>query len=171
MAKSDEQHEKKEHEAKHNRMLGRAFNTPANAMQSVATGRACISSLTPGKVWTKRGPHGEFELKGSLMLNDAAVIVLHFNPEDGGLLPKGLHAMSEGKPDAVSMVTALLAKIPGEISVLEGAEFREPESTWAVPVAHKGRIVGHLHVSSDGAAVLPDRKAAEELKKTGDYDR
>jgi hypothetical protein len=145
---------------------GRIFNTPENAASAVTTGRSCIKSLAPGKVWTMRAPHGELEIKGSLVLNDSPVIVLHFNPEDGSLLPKGLHGLSEGKPEIISQVQARLSHLLQQIAVLEGAEFREPESCWAIPVAHQGRIVGHLKVSSDGSTILPDRKAAEELSRS-----
>jgi hypothetical protein len=50
-----------------------------------------------------------------------------------------------------------------QLTVLDGAEFREPESCWAVPIAHQGRIVAHVKISSDGTRILPDKKAAEEL--------
>jgi hypothetical protein len=95
------------------------------------------------------------------MLDDSAVIVLHFSPEDGSILPKGLRALSEGKPDSISLVEGRLKDIPQQITVLDGAEFREPESCWAVPVAHQGRIVGHMKVSSDGKYILPDKKAMD----------
>src|SRR5271156_4133571 len=69
----------------------RRLNTPENATRAVATSRACINCLVPGRVWRHRAPHREVEIKASLMLDDSAVIVLHFSPEDGSILPKGLH--------------------------------------------------------------------------------
>jgi len=99
------------------------------------------------------------------MFEDKAVSLLHFSPEDGSLLPKGLHALSAGKSDVLAIVEAKLRQIPKEISVLDGAEFREPESCWAVPIAHQGRIVGHLKVSADSNTILPDRKATDELEE------
>ena len=98
------------------------------------------------------------------MLDESAVVVLHFSPEDGSILPKGLDGLSEGKPDIISLVEARLKDIPQQISGLDGAEFREPESCWAVPVAHQGRIVGHLKVSSDGTRILEDKKATDEQR-------
>jgi hypothetical protein len=149
----------------HDHAKNRAYNTPENAMRAVATCRACLKNLIAGKAWSDRAPHGEYEIKGVLMLEDKAVSLLHFSPEDGSLLPKGLHAMSGGKSDVLGVVQARLKKIPQEISVLEGAEFREPESCWAVPIAHQGRIVGHLKVSADSNSILADRKATDELEE------
>lgn len=150
----------------HGTVSRRAFNTPENALKAVATSRACINSLAAGRVWKHRGPHGEIEIKGALTLDNAAVVVLHFSPEDGSLLPKGLHGISEGRPEVIALIEKRLNELPQRITVLDGAEFREPESCWAVPVAHEGRIVAHLKVSSDGTTIVPDKKAAQELNST-----
>src|SRR5271170_2697767 len=158
-----EPHEKGHPKPPHDHVKNRAYNTPENAMRAVATCRACLRALLPGKAWSNRAPHGEHEIKGVLMYEGKAVSLLHFSPEDGSLLPKGLHALSLGKSDALPIVEARLKQIPQEISVLDGAEFREPESCWAVPIAHQGRIVGHLKVSADSNRILPDRKATDEL--------
>ncbi len=144
----------------------RAFNTPENAQKAVFTGRACLSSLNTGSVWRHRTPHGEPEIKASLTLDGEAVVELHFSPEDGSLLPKGLHGIGEGRPGIELLVKEKLVEIPQNITVLDGAEFREPEGCWAVPLAHQGRIIAHLRVSADGGKVLPDKKAADELKHT-----
>jgi hypothetical protein len=119
--------------------------------------------LVGGRVWRHRTPRGANEIKGSLTLDDSPVVVLHFSPEDGSVLPKGLHGLTEGRPEIIALIETRLQEIPQQLTVLDGAEFREPESCWAVPVAHQGRIVGHLKVSSDGTNILPDKKAAEEL--------
>jgi len=148
----------------HDRELRRALNTPENASKAVATSSASVNRLVSGRVWRHRAPHGELEIKGSLMLDDSAVVILHFSPEDGSILPKGLHGLSEGKPNIIALVETRLKHISRELKVLDGAEFREPESCWAVPLAHQGRIVGHLKVSSDGNRILPDNKAMEEQR-------
>jgi DNA-binding IclR family transcriptional regulator len=90
------------------------------------------------------------------------VLVLRFHPEDGSLLPKGLHPFGEGTPEAISLAEKQLRDILAEIVVLDGAEFREPESCWALPISHKGRIIGHIKVSSEGEKILPDAKASAE---------
>ncbi len=164
--------DQRHHEANNgpdDRSTGRAFNTPENATKAVATGRACISALVPGRVWNHRAPRGEFELKGSLMLDNKPVAILHFNPEDGSVLPRGLHALSAGNDDALLRVADRLKTIPQELTALDGAEFREPEFCWAIPLAHQGRIVGHIKVSADGEKVVADKKAVDELIKLGEH--
>ncbi len=160
-------HEEK-HKHQQDHAAGRAFNTPENATKAVATSRACVNTLRPGRVWKHRGPRGEFEIKACLMLADKPVAVLHFSPEDGSLLPKGLHALSAGKEDVVPKVVERLKTISEELSVLDGAEFREPEFCWAIPLAHQGRIVGHIKVSADGAEVVVDRKTVDEIARLGE---
>ncbi|HEY9680251.1 MAG TPA: hypothetical protein V6C86_01525 [Oculatellaceae cyanobacterium] len=155
-------HDKQPHEKDE---ANRAFNTAENALKAIETSRACIGSLLPGPVWSHIAPRGEFEIKGCLTQNGQPVAVLQFNPVDGSVLPKGLHALGSGREDAIPKVKMRLESIAPELKVLEGAEFREPEFCWAVPFAHQGRVVGHIKVSADGSTVVPDRKAVEELSK------
>ena len=155
----------KPHQHDHERESRRALNTPENAMKAVATCESSVAALAPGKIWRHRAPRGEFEIKACLLLNDQPVVVLHFSPEDGSLLPKGLHALTEGREEVVALVASRLKEVPRNLTVLAGAEFREPESCWAIPIAHERRIVGHLKVSADGSKILPDRKAAEDVDR------
>lgn len=141
----------------------RACNTPENAIAAVTTGRTSLIRVQAGPVWTKCAPRGDYEIKGCLLLAGEPVVVLHFSPEDGSLLPKGLHALSAGRPEVSQLVEKQLSMIVSEVTVLDGAEFREPEFCWVVPVAHKGRIVGHLRVTADGTAVIADMRAKDEL--------
>jgi hypothetical protein len=157
----------KGHKPPHDPAIARAYNTAEHAMRAVETSRSCIGTLKPGKVWTHRGKHNEFEIKGCLELNNQPVAMFRFNPADGSLMPKGLHALSAGTKETLIVVQNRLTHIPQEITVLEGAEFREPEFCWAVPLAVQGRIVGHLKVSADGTSVLPDKKAMEEIAALG----
>lgn len=89
--------------------------------------------------------------------------MLRFSPADGRLLPKGLHGLNESTAETMAIVEAKLKSLATELVVLDGAEFREPECCWALPIAHQGRIVAHIKVSADGTTILPDRKAAEEI--------
>jgi hypothetical protein len=141
----------------------RVLNTPENAGKAIAAARANISHLVGGRAWRHRTPHGANEVKGALTLDNAPVVVLHFSPEDGSVLPKGLHGLTEGRADIIELVETRLKDAAQQLTVLDGAEFREPESCWAVPIAHQGRIVAHVKISSDGTRILPDKKAAEEL--------
>lgn len=153
------------HEGPDERKRNRAFNTPEHAAKAVETGKASIASLTPGRVWTHRAPRGEFEIKGCLMYEKKPVAVLNFNPADGSLLPKGLHGLSDAQPGVIEKVSESLPSLKAELSILEGAEFREPEFCWAIPLAHQGRIVGHLKVSADGTQLVADKKTVDDLAK------
>lgn len=162
MAPHGKHPDERENPTEEDQAAQRALNNPVNAVKAVAAARACIRFLTAGQVWTKTTPHGEVEIKGSLMLEEEAVLALHFSPEDGSILPKGLHGLSQGKPEVTGVVEALLPEITKEIEAMDGAEYREPESCWAVPVVYRNKIVGHLKVTADGSSVMPDKKAAQE---------
>lgn len=140
-----------------------ALNTVDNAELALSTARATLSKLVPGRAWVGTLPKGEFEIKGALLLENKPVVILKFSPEDGSLLPRGLHALGAGRADLLPVVESRLSGICAELDVLEGAEFRAPESCWALPLVHRGRIVSHIKVSGDGTAVLADKKALEEL--------
>lgn len=143
---------------------GKAFNTVENASRAVDTARDALSSLTPGRVWKHQAPHG-VEIKGSLMQGDMHVAVIHFNGEDASVLPRGLHGLSEGKPEIFNKIEERLALLPVQMKALEGAEFREPEECWAIPIALAGRIICHLRVSADGRKLKPDLKIEREFNK------
>jgi hypothetical protein len=159
-------HEHDEHEKhKHDSALAHGVNTSENASKAVAFARSALGSLSAGKVWMHRAHRGEFEIKGALKREKDVALVLHFSPENGSILPKGLHGLSEGNPEMLSTVANKLESLPKELTALEGAEFREPESCWAVPISYQGRIVGHIKISSDGSTLVPDRKASEEIMR------
>lgn len=148
----------------HDRESRRALNTADNALKAVEVARASLSKLLPGNVWRHRAPHGT-DIKGSLKINDDHVLVFQFSSEDGSVLPKGLHGFGEGTSVVFDQIENLLPGLGAKLTVLDGAEFREPESCWAVPVAFGGRIVSHLKVAADGSAVLADKKALQEIQR------
>jgi len=141
----------------------KAFNTMENASKAIDTARNALIKLTPGQVWKHEAPHGT-ELKGSLMQGELHVLMIHFNGEDASVLPKGLHGLSEGNPEIKKQIESKLIELPSHLKVLEGAEFREPEECWAIPIALDGRIVSHLKVSANGREVVADKKIAKELQ-------
>ncbi len=151
------------HKKGHHNVAHQEFNTPENAIKSVDTCRNSLHSLAPGAVWSHLTHHGDFDLKGSFKIAGEIVLVLHFSPQDGSILPKGLHGLGRGEPGIVPLVEKKLEQIKAEFFVLDGAEFREPESCWAIPIAYQGRIIGHMKVSADGKKILRDKKATEEL--------
>jgi hypothetical protein len=153
----------KHKKAHHHSNAHQEFNTPENAIKSVETCRSLLDALVPSKVWSHLTHHDEFDLKGSFALNEEIVLVLHFSPEDGSVLPKGLHGLGHAKPGVVENIQNKLEKIKSEIFALDGAEFREPESCWAIPIAYQSRIIGHMKVSANGERILADKKATEEI--------
>lgn len=157
----------KKHPPKPNSSAERAFNTAENAIRAAGTARAALPAIAPGKVWNHKAPRGEHEIKGALNLNQEPVIMLRFSPADGSLLPKGLHGLNKSTPETVALVEQRLREIALELVVLDGAEFREPELCWSLPIAHQGRIVADIKVSADGKTIVPNRKAAEELELLG----
>lgn len=155
----------KKHPPKPDSSAERALNTVENAIRAASTARAALATIAPGKVWNHTAPRGEHEIKGALNLDQEPVIMLRFSPADGSLLPKGLHGLNKSSPETFALVEQKLKGIARELIVLDGAEFREPEFCWALPIAHQGRIVADIKVSADGNSVLPNRKAAEELQR------
>lgn len=141
-----------------------AFNTMKNAAKAIDTACDALPELKPGQIWKHEAPHG-IEIKGSLKKGNIHVAVIHFNGEDASVLPRGLHGLSEGRPEIFKLIEDKLKKLPQQMKVLEGAEFREPEECWAIPIALEGRIVSHLKVSADGGILLEDKKIAKELKE------
>lgn len=97
--------------------------------------------------------------------------MLRFSPADGSLLPKGLHGLNKSTPETVALVEQRLREIALELVVLDGAEFREPEFCWSLPIAHQGRIVADIKVSADGKTIVPNRKAAEELELLAAFNK
>lgn len=151
----------------------RALNTQENAGKAIATAQAHVSRLTPGRVWNHRAPRGELEIKGALLLDGMPVAAVRFSPDNGTILPKGLHPvqlMTENNPTVLGEVENHLAEIASHLNVLEGAEFREPESCWAVPLAYAGRIVADLRISGDSTMVVPDRKVQDELARSNNLE-
>ncbi len=102
-----------------------------------------------------------------LLHERTAVAVLHFNPADGSLLPPGLHPIAGITAVPVESIRNNLPTIIRDLEVLNGAEYREPESVWVVPLAYKGMIVAHLKIYVDGIHVVPDYPASREMQLYG----
>lgn len=143
----------------------RALNTEENAERAFRTAGDALPLLTAGRVWTHTSPHGEPEIKGALLYEGRPAVILHFSTEDGNILPRGLHSYSQASPELIAQVKDRLPDYPGKLTVLEGAEFREPEFCWALPVTYKGRIVAHIKISAQGDGIVPDKKAEEEMSR------
>jgi len=137
------------------------------ALLAVETARKAKSYLTAGKIWTKIGPRGETEVKAAILYEGTAVGVLHFNPINGSLLPLGVHPIVSGTVAQIENIRSNLPAIVRALEVLNGAEYREPESVWVVPLAYRGMIVAHLKVYVDGIHIVPDYPANQEMQLYG----
>ena len=148
-------------------LSGIQLNLPGNAVTAVATARKVKAYLTPGNVWIMTAPRGEVEVKAAIIYDGMAVAVLHFNPQDGALLPLGIHPRAFGVNPPLETIKRTLPSIVGDLEVLNGAEYREPENAWIIPLAYKGMIVAHLKIYADGIHVVPDYPANQEMRAYG----
>ncbi|WP_297497201.1 hypothetical protein [Thermococcus sp.] len=93
-----------------------------------------------------------------------AIDAVHYDPAIGGPAPKGAPPVEKASPEeALESISRALS----EAHVLEGAEFREPEDSWVVPVSWRGLIVLHVRVSADGKKLIPDYHLTEEVRRHG----
>ncbi len=148
-------------------LLGNQQNLPGNAVTAVATARKAKAYLTPGNVWIMTAPRGEVEVKAAIIYDGTAVAVLRFNPQDGALLPLGIHPRVFGVTPPLETIKRTLPSIVGGLEVLNGAEYREPENAWIVPLAYKSMIVAHLKIYADGIHIVPDYPANQEMRAYG----
>ncbi|OMH40005.1 hypothetical protein [Desulfurobacterium indicum] len=138
-----------------------------NAKLAVNSAQKIKPYLTPGKIWIVRAPRGEVEVKGAILYDGAVVGVINFDPATGTELPKGYHSISFQTIVPMSNVKQLLTDIVKNLEILDGAEFREPESCWVIPVAYKGKIITEFKVYYDGVHIVPDYRAQQEMNAFG----
>jgi len=137
----------------------------SNLPAAVTTVQKLTGQLTPGKVWIRRAPAGEVELKAGILYQGTVVAVLHFSPQDGSLLPLGIHPRIYQIPASsiIQIIKNQLPHIIRELRILSAAEFREPEASWIFPVALGNTIVSHIKVYYDGIHIVPDYPANQEM--------
>ncbi len=99
-----------------------------------------------------------------VMYMDFAIDCIHYDPRTRNPAPKGAppHGAMEYE-DARDRIDEVI----GDSEVLDGAEFREPEDCWVVPVAWEGFIIFHVRVSADGSELIPDYHLTEEVRRHG----
>ena len=134
------------------------------AEKAIATAKSLKSYLRAGRVWISHAPRGEIEVKGAVLYQNAVVMVIHFDPATGEVLPRGYHPFLSTTQIPLEKIQKKLEEIIPYLEVLNGAEYREPELCWAIPVSYKGKIVGHIKIYYDGIRVVPDFKAQEEMQ-------
>ncbi len=131
---------------------------------AIETASSAKALLTVGPAWLTRAPGGELVFKVALLYRDVAVAALEFDPQSGQILPKGYHPRTFEAHLSPEKVRALAAQILPRLVVLNGAEFRAPESCWVVPLAFKGLLVAKLKIYYDGIHVLPDYPLESERR-------
>ncbi len=139
----------------------------ATVAHAIQTARQVKKYLTAGSVWAERAPAGEVVLKAALVYDNVAVGALEFNPTDGSVLPCGFHPRVFSGTPALQAVKEKLPALLAHMTVLEGAEFREPENCWVVPLAIQGAIVSHIKIYADGTYVVPDYPITQEMQALG----
>ena len=137
------------------------------AFQAVEAAKAARTLFTPGPVWIMKAPAGEVVVKAAILYQGVAVGALEFSPVDGVLLPKGYKLRVYNVSVSVEQVKRELPGIIAKLQVLTGAEYREPEACWVVPLAVEGKIVAHLKVYYDGVRVIPDYPVDQEMRAYG----
>ena len=138
-----------------------------NLPTAVTTVQKIGSRLTPGKVWTMRGPAGEVEVKTGILYQGSVVAVLHFNPLDGSVFPLGIHTRTYQNTNQLQAIKTRLTTVINGLKILPVAEFLEPEASWCFPVALGNTIVAHLKVYYDGIHIVPDYPANQEMTYYG----
>jgi len=79
--------------------------------------------------------------------------------------PKGRPIRAFKESISREEVANVMDSIIRELKVLEGAEYREPERAWIVPLAWGPYIVAHVRVSSEGNEIIPDYGLTEEVRR------
>ena len=139
-----------------------------NASLAVATAQKAKAYLSAGTVWSMTGPRGEVEVKAAIVYDGTAVAVLHFNPSSGSILPLGIDVVETGvSPQLIENIKRKLPTIVSSLKILNGAEFRAPESAWCIPLAYKNMIVAHLKIYTDGTHIIPNYPANQEMQAYG----
>ena len=115
-------------------------------------------------MWSTFSPRGEVEVKGAVLYENRVISVIEFDPKNGQVLPKGYHPFGYKIGISLEKIQTEMPNIIKELDLLNGAEYREPEYCWIIPLSYKGMIVAHVKVYYDGIHVVPDYKAEAEMK-------
>ncbi len=134
------------------------------AAMALRSAEAARPFFSPGKVWMRKAPGGEIEIKGGIVYMGRVVAVVGFDPATGDVLAVGMHPRAFSSSVSLEAVSQKLKGVVSGLSVLNGAEYRDPESAWAVPLAYEGKIVAYIKVSADGKRIVPDYPAEEEMR-------
>ncbi len=143
---------------------GEDFPLVDRAARAINTAKAALPYLTLGMPLISRGPEGSLHVDLPLMYNGFAVDRVHFDPLHMSLSPKGRPVRIYGSVDVSAIIKRVEDLLSG-MEVLEGAEYREPENAWAVPVVWRKLIVAHIKVRDGSWSIVPDYALTEELRR------
>ncbi len=132
-----------------------AIKTVENVLPHIIVGPPIIRS----------GPAGEVHVDVPLMYQNFALDRVHYDPYLKAPSPKGRPVRAWGVSVNADEVRNVMEQILKELRVIDAAEYREPESAWAIPIAWKLIIVAHIKVSSDGKEIVPDYGLTEEVRR------
>jgi len=147
--------------------LGEEIPSIEEAVKAVAAAQRAVHLLKPGSIWEHRGPAGDMVFKAALMYRGRCISVIEFSPETGRLLPKGFCPIRYRITVPKYKVKRELLSVVGILRALNGAEYREREAAWEIPIACRGAIVAHLKISRDGTRVMPDYPEEQEMRVCG----
>ena len=138
-----------------------------NVLLAIKTAREARKFFTSWKLWKHVGPAGEVVIKAAVIYRGVAVACMDFDPLTGDVLPKGYHPINYEARLSLDDIRKELPAIIANLKVLDGAEFRDKERCWIVPLAYEGKIVAHVKVYHDGVHIVPDYPVDQEMRAYG----
>ncbi len=132
------------------------------ANRAIETALQVLKRSKAGTVWSSATPDGRTLIKAALLYENRIVCEIHLDTSGKRVLPAGFNGSATGAATDLKTARITLSRILKNLRILEGAEYREPERAWAVPVSYSGMIVGFIKVSRDGVYVIPDYPAELE---------
>ncbi len=133
--------------------------------EAIEVVRDVLKFVVVGPPIIHMAPRGEVHIDVPLMYQGFALDRVHFDPEAMAPSPKGRPAMARVRPPSEAEVREVMEEVLEGLVVLEGAEFREPEWCWAVPVAWEHMIIAHIKVSAETGEVVPDYGLTQEVMR------
>jgi len=136
-----------------------------SAVRAIEAVKEILPLITAGSPIIRRGPAGEVHIDVPIMYMGFALDRVHYDPYLRSPSPKGRPVSAIGVDIDPNAAREIVERAIHESTVLEGAEFREPEAAWVVPVAWNHLIIAHIKVSMDGSEIVPDYALTEEAKR------
>ena len=136
-------------------------------IKAIQTAKAAKEYFSVGNAWLWKNPAGEGEIKIGIVFRNMAVACLKFNPLTGEVLPLGFNPHVYSSNIDPASLKQKASEIIANSIILDGAEFREPERCWVVPLSYEGKIIAHIKVYQDGISIVPDYPLNQEMAAYG----